>query len=111
MGFQHRDAKARAKKRNIQRHRDRRYNAQMLWADIECKKQRDAANNKNDDIDGKAIGILRINPGHDQAEGPEYKLDCRPENRGFPVVLQDVLPDLFIAILDDASKQQFIFYL
>ena len=82
----------------------------MFWADIECKIQCDAAYNQNDDINGKAIGILRINTGHDQTEGPEYQLDCCPENRRFAVVLQDVLPDLSIAILDNTSKQQFIFF-
>ena len=50
MRFQYRDANTRAKKRYIQRRRDRRYKVQMLWADIECKEQRDAAYNKNDDI-------------------------------------------------------------
>ena len=65
MRFQYRDANTRAKKRYIQRRRDRRYKVQMLWADIECKEQRDAAYNKNDDINGKAIDILRINPGHE----------------------------------------------
>ena len=104
MGFQQRDANAGAKERYIQCRRDYRYKVKMLWTGIERKKQGDAANNKYDDIDGEAIGILRINAGHDQTEGPKDELDCRPENRGFPIILQDVFPNFFIAILEDTSK-------
>ena len=59
----------------------------------------------------RSIGILRINAGHDQTKGPEDELNCRPEKRGFPVVLQDVVPDFFVAVLVDSRKQQFIFIL
>ena len=83
----------------------------MFWADIVRKKQRNAANNKNDDIDREAISIFRVNAGHDQTEKPEDELDCRPENRGFPIVLQDIFPDFFIAVPEDTCKQQFIFNL
>ena len=111
VGFQQRDANARAKECYVQRYRDRWHKAQMFWTDKERKQQRDDANNKNDDIDGEAIDILLICAGHDQTEEPEDNLDCRQENRCFTIILQDILPDFFIAFLEDTCKQQFIFYL
>ena len=105
MGFQHRNANARAKERQIQRNRDRRNKEETLWADKVRKKQRDSANNKNDDLDGEAIRILRVNAGHNQTEGPEDELDDRPENRGLPVVLPDIHSDIFIAVPEDTCEQ------
>jgi hypothetical protein len=111
MGFHQRDANTRAKERYIQQHRDHRYKMQMFRADIERKKQCGTANNKNNDIDGQAIDVLQVKAGHNQTDEPEDELDCRKENRGFPVVHQDILPDIFIAFLENTCKQQFFFYL
>ena len=111
LGFQQCDGDACAEQRNIQRERDRRYKAQVFRAHIEREKQRNGTDHKNDDIDGEAIGVLRVDAGHDQTETPEDELDHRPEDRGFPVVLQDIHPDLFVAFLEDACEQQYVFYL
>ncbi len=109
MRFEQGIAKARAKQRNVQSDHDCRYKVQTLWADMEPEKQRDAANRRNGDIHGEAVGIFRIKAGDDQTEEPEDELDRCPENHGFPVVLQNMFTDRFIAAPEYICKQQFVF--